>query len=169
MTSDTSKLSLGVICAVLLWVSQSVIYDIFVEDIDFSSGGIFTIVTFLFFAILQAFLLTRDKRIWHIILPLMLSLILLRIHIFDRTYDGYEVTAMILRIFAPPVYELMSVLFDLYDTMSFPNLAYTITSGFLMSVGAMLYKILIYWCVLKLSNYLQCKFHSISQRAHHNK
>ena len=169
MKLDTCKLSLGVICAVLLWVSQSVIYNIFAEDIDFSSDGIFTLCFILFFAILQAFLLTRDKRILHIIMPLMLSLILLSIHIFDRTYDGYELTAVTLHCFAPPVYELMSVIFDFYDMMSFPNLAYTITSGLLMSVGALLYKILIYRCVLKLANYLQCKLHSISRRAHHNK
>ena len=118
------------------------------------------------FAAFQAFLLTRKRRIWHIIMPLLLSLLLLDAHLSDifaihgHNPDCFEFTASMLQFCAPPMYRLMCVLFNYYDTMSFPDAYYLTTSGVLMSVGLFLYKIILFWCVVKSGNYLHRKIHS---------
>lgn len=104
---------------------------------------------FLAFAMLQGFLLTRKNRLLHIIIPLSFSLLLLAIHIFYNTFEGAEYTADALRAFAPPVYELMAFAFSQYRKMSLPTEVYRFTSGVLMSVGFVAYKILIYWGIVK--------------------
>lgn len=158
MKLDSSKLSLWGIYTILLFVVNVIIFlscywgKHMILEIE-------TYVSIIPFAALQAFLLTRDRRIWHIIMPLMTALILLSIHLFDPIPEDYEFTALMLEIIAPPLYRLMCVLFAYFDTMSFPpySNAYTITSGILMSVGLLSYKILIYWCVCKFAYFLRQK------------
>lgn len=154
MELGANKLSLWGIYTVLLLAVNLIIFQI----CNWNEHMLSDPITYAFvtpFAALQAFLLTRDRRIWHIIMPLTLSLILVSVHLFDHTPEGYEFTALMIEGFAPPLYCLMQLLFTYYGSMSFPVQAYLLTSGILMSVGLFSYKILIYWCVVRFAKYLR--------------
>lgn len=159
MKTTTYQLRLWGIHTVLLCVVYLLIDVIFSrtswrEYFNFSYWDWLEWIGFAFcgaFAMLQGFLLTRKNRILHIIIPLLFSLLLLSIHIFDNTFEGAEFTAACLQASAPPMYKLMAFAFNQYNKMSLPTEVYRITSGVLMSVGLVVYKIFIYWGIVSLS------------------
>lgn len=154
MKKDTRRLSLWGICAGLLVITHIIIIMIF----DWRPLTIHDLMAYaacLPLALLQAYLLTLDRRIWHVILPLVVAWVLSDFYLFHLSLEGMEFSLACLEAYAPPVYRLMKVMGGYYDTVSCSHLIFATILDMLMFVGLMVYKILIYWGVLKMAHYLQ--------------